>query len=403
MEKNTKRCHIWIPLWRTAELEAWFAEMSLQGWELQEIEDKSAVFNRTEPKERRYHCMIYEPYKRKKGTSYNEELKLDKESRKNQREAITQAGWQNVTENDYIAIFSSQGPLDYPVEPKQRLQEIISLYKRTTRKLMIPWVSLWMLFSCFLIAITIRIGIGFRDLLLSPFLHIILFLLLYSILKIPFLLVWRQYRVKMLRRYYAGHLLELSAEGDYITAKRRQIPVIIVKWATVGIILLFFILPVANYYAQSIIEGKYPPIPNKGVSILRLSDINPAFETAAEDYGNSHNFCRSYPTLLYPVHRTLFEYDTGYEFMFQEYKAISPWLAEMIYQTDFLLEDLCNQKIDKPEQYGFDEIWVGIIDHRKNEFFITAINGSTIYIVECQNVTNSWEDVIKIMKDKLNS
>src|SRR5690349_2106706 len=105
MEKDVKRCRIWIPLWRVDELEAWFSDMAAQGWELKSLEHHRATFERSVMRNSHFFCIIYEPYKQKKELSYDEELNLDKESRKSQKEAIMEAGWQFVAENDNIVVF----------------------------------------------------------------------------------------------------------------------------------------------------------------------------------------------------------------------------------------------------------------------------------------------------------
>lgn len=398
MDKNVKRCRIWISLWRVDELEAWFSEMAAQGWALKSIEEQIATFERAEPINRHFFCLIYDQIKQKKEISYDEKTRIDKENRENQRAAFEQAGWQFIADDKDIAVFRSDSFRHYPIDPERKCEKIVALYKRTDGKLKIRWDHI----STFSMSVLFCLVFGIFEVITQGSEYMAIPLFLYGLCSILFQIVRRYWTLRRIRSRFDPEFANSFEEKIWpercrLRNKRKEF----IKWIASILAFVLLMLPaLPGLLAKEAIYG-YPLTPAGPLPVMRIGDLDvsqmPNGPSDPADYNITY---KAYPGPLLLMQYQLHEDSENSGWLESDrYDTIAPWFAGLLAQSAANRAFLKCTRMESGDLHGFNAVWTDSEDDGSITT-IVAIKESTVYLVTCTLEGITPDELLSAMEKK---
>lgn len=389
MSKKKKVKLIGLDEWHIEEQEAWFSDMSKQGWKLEKLTLWTAVFVEMEPEELRYRIEI---------------ANRDKHLEEAHIQLYQDAGWEYVTSRRYIHIFREKEAgkaFELHTDPSVQAESIEILKKSIWNRgigillLTVLMVSL-QLSSIFNLTSYDLLGDGF---ITSSFILILYFFLAIHIIN------GMVHISSLIKKLKKGIPLEHNVN---YRGKVRS-----VKAIGLVFIIVFIMLISQSLFNRSYLnpEKAYPEIPSGKLPVVSLTDIENVQLTEViydENALNNrkNNFFTEDSSLLIPKQVRLrqrfaipgkepqgkaVQYEASIHS--KKYEALSVGLAEKL--IELLVDETNDSQLMKKYETDFDELWV----LEENGCTIIARDGKNVF--EIHYIGNQPSKVVQNNLTKL--
>ncbi|GEL76247.1 DUF2812 domain-containing protein [Tenuibacillus multivorans] len=368
MGSNRIKKMLWLDAWEIEEQEAWFSNMATKGWKLININEWFATFERCEPQDIKYRCDVFKS------------KELDR------IDLYQQTGWKYIGSRHYIQVFrekESYNPQDIHTEPLEHAATLTLLKKDITIRgfLSIILFALVMALSIWLILIN-PIDLYIEDgSLLQMIIPITIGLYLYMKMVRGMIHMSKLYK-KLKSGIPLDHDVSFSKKF-----KRKKI----MAFSMIAIATLWFIFNIFSLIS-SLTEDRHPPIPDRDIPVVKMSDIVEEGTFIKEGDRNPSNHYKVDSSLLIPkqyelkqsvkVPGVMWEDNSGTyspTIWSHRYNVRTEWLAKQFIVT--LKEEKKplsgNYKLTKSNKW--DELWV--YEEDDSHFsFISRINNVVYYV-----------------------
>ncbi|MFS1517322.1 DUF2812 domain-containing protein [Bacillus sp. SCS-151] len=384
MKNKLKKKFLWLESWYIEEQEAWFSNMTLEGWKLINIGHFFATFEKSEPEKVNYRCDIF-----KVNDQYY-----------NRIDFYQQAGWEHIGSRGFVQIFRGSDDVTSEIHTDaSELAETVSLLKRDITK------RCWMVLFLSIIIIILQMSTLFIDpvdnYVEDNFIDAAVMILIY--VSVCFNMITGMFHLsKLMKKMKAGHLFDRKL--DY---KKKMNRSKMIGSGTIALATIWMIYIVSNTIMY-ITQERFPEIPNKELPIVHMSNVFDNFEyvTRNGEIDRRANFYTEQSSILVPnyyeleeqviVPNTMWDDKSGvyrHSLKSYGYEIRSEWLAKTFTQS---LKDKYTNDYDGfyEQQFHseFDELWLRKTD-TKSDFI--ARKGRFVYRVVYRGM-ESTEDIIDL-------
>ncbi|MBU9712140.1 DUF2812 domain-containing protein [Evansella tamaricis] len=372
MEDNKQlKKYLWLDIWDIEEQQEWFAHMAQQGWMLIDIQKWYGIFEKCEPQQAEFRCLI---------------LSKDGDSESVQLDFYEKLGWEHVADRGVLQVFRKKDEVISSTLQTDHLESQSNTLNLLKKNMM--WRSIMTV-----ILTILMIGILAWKLQIYPisnylddgYLEVLIYLIIY--IGISSVMLRAMFHISKLRKKIEkGQLLQRKVyQGKMLQNK-----------VFAGIIIFLagaWLLYVLVNLAITITMDNYPEIPEGKLPIISMSDILEQTDYDYEHTGNGDplNYFRKERSLLVPKQYELMENVVVPDLNWNDNSGTySPTILSFGYEVRWewlakkFLDDLMEtyswamDQYEESEHKNFDKLWISETEFRT---VIIIRQGTSVYHV----------------------